>query len=194
MTPRISFDLDGVVCDFMTAAIDAARLRFRPDIPKGYHTTNYDFTEIITAEQWHSTFQYLLDQDQFWTTLKPFQENVDAILEYCSAHGEEGIYFCTARTPCAGGSLASMTQLWLWEHRLPMQNLIIVEHSSDKKQVMIENGIDYSIDDLPKTIYQCNEILWHRAFLLDRSYNQEASCPRMKSVAEFLLEVELTAY
>lgn len=191
---KISLDLDGVLVDFEQAAIAVVREMYRPDIPADYRFKTWSLSEIISEEQFGCVFKRMLDTPHMWTFLKPFHTNVDALREYIAANGEAGVHFITARPDCAGGSAVSMTGLWLWDQGLPIRNLHVVRKSTEKPALITELGLAYSLDDYAPTVTDCQHLGAHRAFVLDRLYNQGQAdpigLPRVYSVAEFLLEVE----
>jgi hypothetical protein len=188
---KISFDLDGVLCDFSHPAIKAIRALYRPDLPEDYEMQQWSFADIITADQWDHVFHFLMAIDNLWTNLPPHRENVTALQEYIAAHGEEDVYFVTARPECRGGSARSMTGLWLFEHGLPIHNLIMAPSHGAKQGILAAAGIAYHLDDYAPTIRACQGLAGLRAFVLDRKYNQgEDDLPRVYSAAEYLWEVE----
>lgn len=191
MAKKISFDLDGVLCDFSRAAIKAIRALYRHDLPEDYEPMVWSSADILTADQWYHVFHFLMEEDNFWTNLPAHQENVTALQEYIAAHGDEDIYFVTARPECRGGSARSMTGLWLFERQLPIQNLIIAPSHAAKPAILAQHGIAFHLDDYGPTIRACQGLAGLRAYVLDRKYNQgEAGLPRVYSAAEYLWEVE----
>ena len=188
---KISFDLDGVLVDFASAAIEEIRKTYRSDLPADYKQVTWCFQDVITMAQWESIFYKLLQRDNMWTYLPAYRNNVEALQHYILAHGDEDVYFITARPPCEGGSVVTMTQLWLLDHGLPFKNLIVVKHPSDKKQVIAETGIQFHLDDLPATIQECLSLPNHHPFLLSWPYNEGVDLPRVHSVDEYLLEVSV---
>lgn len=186
---KIAFDLDGVFCNFTACAADMIRERYIPDLPIGYLQQTWSCEDILTTEQWNDVFSRLMAIDNFWTNIPAYDENVEALRDYLQSHDENDIYFITSRGDCAGGSARSMTQLWLMDHGLPIQNLIVVKSGKEKEGHLRSNGIQMFIDDLAPTIAQCLSIEGCCSVLLDREYNRYAAwLPRVMSVAEFLLE------
>jgi hypothetical protein len=188
---KISFDIDGVIASFEDAAIKVVREMYLPDLPANTEMRRYNFDDLITKKQWDTVYAKMLATPYLWLHLDPFTESVEAIRHYVAGHGEEGIYYITARKNSAGhGGAKEMTQAWLSELMLPWKNVIVVDRTREKLTHIIDNGIHFSIDDLDRTVELCQGIPNHTALLLDRPYNQEADLPRVYSVEEFLLHVE----
>lgn len=188
---RISLDLDGVLVDFSKSAIDVIREMFVPNLPVDYVHSCWCFTDILTPDQWNCVFKRMLATPQMWAELPALEENCQALREYISANGEDDVYFLTSRPACNGGSPFSMTGLWLFTQKLPIANLIVVNNPAEKAAVLRENDITYSLDDYGPTIQSCLAIPGHRPFVLNRPYNEELDLPRVFSVAEFLMTVEM---
>ncbi|VVB51964.1 5' nucleotidase, deoxy (Pyrimidine), cytosolic type C protein (NT5C) [uncultured archaeon] len=192
---KLSFDLDGVLCDFSREAIKTIRALYPCyDLPPDYEHTVWSFSNTLTSQEWEHVFSCMMNQDNFWTHLPAFEENVAAVSTYLETHGEQDIYFVTARPDCNGGSAKSMTALWLMDHRLPFGNLIVVPSHAAKRDVLAQHGIQAHLDDYAPTIKACQGLPGLRAYVLDRKYNQGATdLPRVYSAAEYLLEAELNA-
>jgi len=189
---KISFDLDGVLCDFSREAVKAIRALYRHDLPADYEHEVWSFANILEPGQWDDCFKFIMQQDNFWTYLPPFKENVAAVREYIDAHGDRDVYFLTARPECRGGSARHMTSLWLMDMGLPFHNLIMSPSHSAKPALMVEHGIQAHLDDYAPIVRACQGLAGARAFVLDRKYNQDATdLPRVYSVTDYLVEVEL---
>lgn len=188
---KISLDCDGVLADFSKLAIDVIREMFVPDLPPDYVHTAWSFSDILSEDQWKMVFGRMLATPQMWAELEPFEENCQALREYISSYGEDDVYFLTSRPACNGGSPVSMTGLWLFTQHLPIANLIVVSNPAEKSAILRENDITYSLDDYGPTIQGCLDIPGHRPFILSRPYNESYDLPRVYSVAEFLMTVEM---
>lgn len=188
---KISFDIDGVLADFASVAVDKIRSMYVPDLPADYVQRKWDFEDILQPGQWQSVFAAMLQEKCLWQDLPAFEDNVDALAWLVEDLGEENIHMITSRTPCAGGSLEQMTKLWLWEHDLPMLNVHFVSRTTEKAAIIQREGIVWSVDDYWPTIEQCGLIAGHNPRLMNREYNAGVDLPRVHSVAEFLLEASL---
>lgn len=189
---KISFDIDGVLADFSQDAIKTIRALYRPDLPADYTHDVWSFANILEPGQWDDAFKFMMQQDNFWTHLRPFKENITPIYEFINTHGEDSVYFVTARPDCRGGSAKTMTQLWLMDNGLPFRNLVVSPSHSAKPDILQAHGIEAHLDDYAPTIQACQGLPGLRAYVLDQKYNQHATeLPRVYSTAEYLLEVEL---
>lgn len=189
---RISFDLDGVLFDFSTPAIQMIRETYpNLNLPADYQHKVWSFADILTPGQWDVVFNKLMAINNFWTYLPAFEENVAPLREYIEAHGSYDVFFVTARPECAGGSAKSMTSLSLMDNGLPFHNLVMAPSHAAKPAILQQYGIQAHLDDYAPTIRACQGLPGLSAYVLDRLYNQDAKdLPRVYSTAEYLLEVE----
>jgi hypothetical protein len=185
---RISIDLDGVLSDFMTAAIDVTRRLHPGKIPDDYICTKYHFADLPKGV-FDSVFKDMLASENLWMKMPVLEENVEALRNHVDEHGGGLVHFLTCRSPSTGYSTEKQTKLWLSINGLPDKNVHVVESSGMKQHFLREMGIPWSLDDLPSTVEECLTIPDHNARLLDTSYNRHVDLPRVKSVAEFLKEV-----
>lgn len=191
---KIGFDLDGVLVDFSAMAAEAIRETYRPDLPKNYVQQEWNFEDIITPQQWDSVFHKMLKVDNLWTHAPAMENNVEALRHYIAQRGEDDIYFLTARPRCEGGSQRTMTQLWLLDHGLPFKNLHFVTDAGEKKDyIQLVLGLDFFLDDLPKTVEALQRVDGLHPYLLDWPYNRDADLPRVHSVDEYLLEIAIAS-
>lgn len=111
MTKRISFDLDGVLCDFCKGAVPYIQETLRPDLPDDYVATELCFGEILSPEEWSSVFRYMLDTENVWLTLPSYEQAIQALRHYIEVHGDSDIYYVTSRPESAGSGVLVQTQL-----------------------------------------------------------------------------------
>ncbi len=190
---RIALDIDGVLCDFSGAAVQAIRDLQLANLPQDYVHTVWSFEDVLKSGQWGIVFDHLMQQENFWLYLPALSENVEALRTYIAQHGEAGISFITSRPASFGADTHLQTQLWLDEHEIGSlgMEVFVTEGSASKRQVIEEERIQFFLDDMPGNVRACAGLVDHRAFLLDRPYNRaDVDLPRVYSVAEFLLEVE----
>ena len=193
---KISIDLDGVVCDFTAKAIPVIRKMFVPDLPADYYQSQWNFSDIVTAEQWSHVLEEMLHHHNLWHTIPPHQEAVDAIKEYVDAHGPDSVHFLTARVSAGATDPWVSTNYWLRMHGLPDTHTIVVLNAADKLYAVMDHGIQMHLDDRADTIELLFNVPGHQAILLDRPWNRlgdlTAHLPRVYSVAEFLMLAELS--
>lgn len=187
---RISFDVDGVLADFVGSAVKQARTLFGESIVAADAVpTRWDFADILTYEQWKRIWQELTNTENLWEKVEPFKANVSALEVFIAEHPEVEIFYITARAKTPGRHPFFQTQKWLNKLGIRCGENIVVTNSSEKAVWMANLGIDFSIDDLAPTVRACNGMQFsrHKAFLLDRPYNAlETDLPRVLDVAEFL--------
>jgi uncharacterized HAD superfamily protein len=190
---KVSLDLDGVVCDFTTYAVAAGREMFPNRFPDDYESRSaWSFNDILSDKEWKRLFAHMKGQKTFWLNLPPYQDALDALEAYMEKAGHDDLYFVTSRGSSSCATAEEQTEDWLFDNYLPAHHLIVVTHAEDKAAIIAENGIQFSLDDLPATVRACNAIPGHSAFLLDRPYNREdTDLPRVFSVREFLEKVTL---
>lgn len=188
---NICFDIDGVLADFGENMSRVVNLRWPGRIPAGYNPPNWDYTDNIAKAEWSQIWDDIKATPEFWRRQLPYERNVDAAVRYINSYTETTVYFMTARPDTIGQSSYEQTLGWLVNYGLYPYNRevttpIIVKDPTEKTQIMIDLGIDFSIDDKQETVERCNKIEGHKAYLLDRSWNQTSSEPRVYSVDHFL--------
>lgn len=127
---EILLDMDGVLCDFYTAALDAC------DLPRDTKP-EWDFwlPYMTTEEFW----QKIDDRTYFWEDLEPYpwmHELVDA----CKSLGR--VWFCS--TPGPDRDSASGKLAWLRRHKLLDSNYVLTPHKhmlSKPGRVLIDDSI-----------------------------------------------------
>lgn len=197
---KIAFDIDGVLADFSSAACEAIRELGINNLPGDYVHTIWNFDDVLAPGQWEEiVFPHMVSKENLWLSLPAFEDEVDSLREYIRDHGDTDVCFITARPPSLGASATIQTQLWLAELELGMlgsEVYVTGRKSSEEKLAIIQGEkIKFFLDDSPGNVRICQGLADHRAFLLDRPYNQAAvDLPRVYSVAEFLLEVEAASH
>ncbi len=171
MPLRIGFDIDGVLADMASAYREIEARLFGPDEVEdealealarngeggppepGSHTANGPTTpttaQLRTLQHrrdiiWHA----IRSTDNFWTTLKPIEEQaVRRIAELATRHRWE-VFFITQRPDTAGESVQRQTQRWLAAHGFDLPSVIVVRGSRGKAAAALE--LDYLVDDTAK--------------------------------------------
>ena len=192
---QISFDLDGVLANFEENAARVINARYPGKIPDGYRPTNWNWTDVMTIEDWNQLWKDVETVDSFWLRQWSYPAAVVTLQDFLDDYPEIRVHFLTARKhPSIGCDIHSQTFTWLWRHGLgQLQHNIalnVVENPEQKIPYISEEGINFHIDDKPETVAACNDIAGHRAYLLNQPWNQNSTEPRVYSVAEFLDIVE----
>ncbi len=128
---EILLDMDGVLCDFYAAALEAC------DLPRDTQPVWDFWSPYITTEEF---WQRIHDRAYFWEDLEPYpwmQDLVDA----CRSLGQ--VWFCSAPGPdrdSASGKLA-----WLRRHKLlDGDNYILTPHKhllSAADRILIDDSV-----------------------------------------------------
>jgi len=194
---KISIDLDGVVSDFSHAAAQVINTIWPGRIPQGYEPTDWYWTEYMKKEEWGQVFKVIGATENFWEHQKPYEANMAALRSFLLTEENQEVYYVTSRAHTAGRPLTMQCESWLisnwiWPEKnyhavLPLKAGIPPEH---KKAVMEALGLEFSVDDYGPTVELCATLPGHRAFVLDRPWNQEyKNLNRVYSLAEYFDEV-----
>ena len=189
---RISFDLDGVLCDFNTN-VRPILLELYPDKvpPEGEPTDWYYNCFGLSREDWGPIFDIIKKTPNFWRREPAYQRNVDAAVRFVNSRPDVTVFYMTQRPDTDGGTAYDQTLDWLVNNNLypfdrEVTTPIIVKDATEKAGIIEELAIDFSIDDKQETVEQCNKIQGHRAYLLDRPWNSTSLQPRVFTVDHFI--------
>lgn len=189
---KVVFDLDGVLCDFNTN-VRPILLQLHSDrVPLTDEPTDWYYNCFgLTREDWGPIFDVIKQTPNFWRREPAYQRNVDAAVRFVNSNPDVTVYFMTQRPDTEGGTAYDQTLDWLVNNNLYLYDRevttpIIVKDATEKKAIIEELAIDFSIDDKQETVEQCNLITNHKAFLLDRPWNQTSKEPRVYTVDHFI--------
>lgn len=192
---HISLDLDGVLCNFTRSAIEIINDTEILDISLNYQPTDWHWTDRLSGIDWTILWECIEATPNFWIKILPYEDQVRSLrnwqgmIEWAYAEPPVKVHYTTARTRTCGDDPQIQSEAWLSSQGLH-GNVHWVEKPEDKLPLMRELDIQYSLDDLPSTVEQCNTIPGHKAFLLDRPWNRESTQPRVRHVRNFLMEVQ----
>jgi len=192
---RVSFDLDGVLVDYLAAAIEQARELFPGRVPEMYssETCAYSMQDVLSFNEWRDALDKLYKKENFWETLAPLQPNLNDFKVYAKS-GKDEIYVITARPNSPDKSVVGQIMTWFTKQGVPIarERVYVTKHSSDKAALIKQLGIKFSVDDLYTTVDQCNKIPGHKAFLFNQSWNMQVpDMPRVESIAQFIGTVRI---
>lgn len=189
---KIFFDVDGVLSDFTRNVIQIADNLWRGSVPEGYIPTDWNYSDLFTAEQWDKIWESIKAEPNFWLKSRPIHDNMVALRHWRYKNPQHQIYYITSRVETAGYDAQKQTELWLWQQGLHegKERVIAVRKADEKKAVVAEHGIDFGIDDYIPTVQALNQLSGHQCYLLDASYNQDSNQTRVHSVREFLSLVD----
>lgn len=187
---KIAIDCDGVLANF-TEAYSATVNKIWPGrIEPGFIPSDWNFDNRLSPEEDEKVWAAIKATPNFWLGLRAYPENVGSLVRFLVSTKDHDIYIVTSRAQTAGLTIAKQTDKWLLSCSIyPLLNYLAVfpvENSNDKHRIYKYAGIEYSIDDKAETVEQCDRLDNHRAFLLDRKWNQHATVKnRISNMDEF---------
>lgn len=99
---------------------------------------------------WHA----IQATENFWTTLKPIEEDAVRRIQDTAARHRWDVFFITQRPDTAGDTAQRQTQRWLAAHGFDLPSVIAVRGPRGKVAAALE--LDYLVDDTPKN---CVDVL-----------------------------------
>lgn len=195
---KLGIDIDGVLADFDDRFISVLRNELHINLPKDFHPNNWAWTNANLAPDSMDKAWAIIDATPcFWESLKPTSDIVDmAEFFHKYADTKYEIYFITARKDGVGRGTREQSERWLRENLInPKQTITVlpVKSGLDKAEIIYALSLDYSIDDHAPTVTNNKTIKGHKAFLLDKPWNQDGkfyNLKILKSLREFFIEVE----
>jgi hypothetical protein len=195
---KLGVDIDGILANFDEKFVSILRKQCGINIPSNFQPNDWSWSNAgVTPEIMDKAWDYIDSTPCFWETLKPYPDITDMAAffhEYADRKYE--IYFITARKDGVGRGTREQSERWLREYMInPKQtiNVLPVKSGLDKAEIIYAMHLDYSIDDHAPTVTHNKSIKDHKAFLLDRPWNQDGKFYNLKIVKtlkEFFTEVE----
>jgi hypothetical protein len=188
---KVSFDIDGVLANFGANVAPIINEKWPNKVPADPQPNDWYYTMYgLTREDWGPIFDVIKKTPNFWRREPAYKTNVDSAIRFIHSNPEVTVYFMTQRPDTEGGTAYDQTLDWLVDHNLypfdkEVTTPIIVKDPSEKAGLMKKLEIDFSIDDKQETVTQCNSVSGHRAYLLDRPWNQISTEPRVYTVDHF---------
>lgn len=186
---KVAFDVDGVLADFGGAFNKVINLLYgKYTIPVDYKPKDWHWSDVLTPEMEKRGFQEIAKTENFWSSLKPFEEGINAVRETI-INPEIDVCFLTARAPSAGSTVTKQTRGWLYNQSYLFStkaSVIAVGKPTLKRQVLEGIGIEAMIDDHGPTVEGFDQMPGFQGYLLDRPWNQDAKVKnRVATVREF---------
>lgn len=190
---KIAIDVDGVLARFEAGVESIANKIWPGKIPPGYMPHGWDYEDVLTSEEWKQVWAAIKKENNFWLSLPPYTTNVGSLATFLYTTEGHDIYFVTARVQTAGMTVAKQTAYWLHTCGIYENHnyTAVLACDADRKVDIYEAvGIRLSIDDKGETVMACDKLANHKAYLLDRPWNQDAKPQRrVKSLQQFLEKV-----
>jgi hypothetical protein len=191
---KIALDCDGVLANFISAFADEANRMWPGTFPKNYwklHTQWNIPSNLLSTKQVDQVWEKIKATENWWMRLDPHHDSVGALAIFFYTQRCHEVHIVTSRVPTIGQTISFQTDVWLRACGVnPCLNylgVLPVANSDHKVEIYDFAGFDFSIDDKLETVQQCDALPKHKAFLLDRPWNQSGSVKnRVKSVQEFL--------
>jgi phosphoglycolate phosphatase-like HAD superfamily hydrolase len=191
---RVSFDLDGVLVDYLGGIYQMAQEMYPGRFPKDYaKRMAYDFEDVLRFSEWMDLMHKFHKAENLWEALPPLQPNLDDFRTYAKS-GKDEIFIITARPQTPGRPTVEQTMRWFTKHDVPVDrtHVYVVKHSADKAPLIKLLGVKFSTDDLYTTIDHSNEVPGHKAFLFTAPWNTHVpDMPRVDSIAHFIGTVRI---
>lgn len=193
---KIALDCDGVLADFTHACGTVANMLYPGRYVDGWQPPDWDYGGLYTEAEMDAIWVRVRATPNFWMTLRPYAEHIRALAAFMLSGYGHDVYIVTSRAVTLGETVAMQTKKWLHECGIHdtynYMGVIPVPDSSAKAGVYRSVGIEMSIDDKAETVEQCDQMKAdHRAYLLDRPWNQHGKVKRrVATVEEFLKEVK----
>jgi deoxypyrimidine-specific 5' nucleotidase type C protein (NT5C) len=176
VTLRIAFDLDGVLADMDAELLRQSRILFGehavPSAPA--QTESETATESalpasriqLSARQVSRVWRHVVKIENFWESLDEIEPGVIARLSALASERRWEIIFLTKRPETAGATAQMQSQRWLESKGFTLPSVFVVRGS--RSRVAASLGLDFVIDDLPKTCVDVSADSKARAILVWR--------------------------
>lgn len=192
---KIAIDCDEVLCDFYTGFFQVANTIWPGRFNPAYAPSGWNDFQGMTSKERHQVWDKVYAIENWWLSLGPHSEAVGALATFLATERDHDIYIVTARKSGAGMTVAKQTQIWLHSCGINQgQNylgIIAVEDSPEKARLYQAMGVQYSIDDKGITVVECDALKDHKAYLLDRSWNQDVTVKRrVATLDQFLSSIK----
>jgi len=191
---RLGIDIDGVICDFSREVSKMANRLFNKQLPLGYLPKNWNWSDVLTAEEWKAIWKELMATEDFWLHLIELP-GARELHSFLAKNNDTQVYFITSRAQSVGQSTLMQTTQWLERRGLwPRfdRSTVIVTEASEKWKYLKALEIPWYLDDYLPTIVQVQSICeGTRGVVFDAPYNQDGrGIPRFYSVAAYLQQVK----
>lgn len=182
---KIAVDCDGVLAAFDEAFKDVANRMWPGRVREDYVNQHWNDLGGLDKDEQRQVWDRIKATPDWWLTVDAYTENVGAMAIFLHQHRGHDIWIVTSRAVTVGNTVAYQTYLWLRACGVdPVHNylgVLPVDNWHDKKKIYKYAQIEYSVDDKTETVEDCDTLPDHKAFLLDRPWNQDAKVKRRVS-------------
>jgi hypothetical protein len=159
MPIRVGFDVDGVLADFANTYREIEQRLFgdkpgRPDDPEREEGEQASIASPDGRADYEPrrrrdlVWQEIQNTREFWTTLRPIEENgVRRIHQLMTRYGWE-VFFITQRPGTSGATVQRQTQQWLVTQGFDLPTVVVVSGSRGTAAATL--GLTYHVDDNPQ--------------------------------------------
>jgi hypothetical protein len=195
---KVAVDVDGVLCDFTAGIVKVVNGIWPGKLPEGFEPNNWNYAGVLDKQEFKGVWQHIQGTPNWWFYLRPYYDSMRHLGKFLASVDGHDLYFCTARVDTVGATVAMQTSKWFEECGIEGQGNYLatmqVVGASKKRQVYAGLGIEWSVDDYPETVAECDSLDGHRAYLLDRPWNQDAKgLRRIYNLGEFFDEIRAKA-
>jgi hypothetical protein len=185
---RIAIDVDGVLANFVVGLLEVANEQLTTPIPLDKEPSAWNFADLMSPEEFSKAFKTARNRDWWWADLPPYGFNTRALGKFLVSSPHD-TWLVTARSTAANQSTPKQTLAWAVDNNVSegLMGIVAVEKAEEKAKLYDIMGITHSIDDKAETVEDCDQLANHKAYLLDRPWNQHAKVKRrIKTLQEFL--------
>ena len=144
MSLRVGFDVDGVVADFRSAFLEAAKQILGRSAVDRSSSASPDIDAISPADA-KRVWEVLTDTPNGWLRVPPYEPAQIARLYQFARRFKWEVLFLTVRTPTAGDSVQFQTQAWLEAHGFYLPSVVTVPGSRGELANALR--LDLVVDD-----------------------------------------------
>jgi hypothetical protein len=170
---RYGIDLDGVVCDFISAFVREVNDVWPGKLPINYQPQDWDWSDAMTEDEISRVWKIIKNKSNWWLSVPPDLGNVHALALHRIRHPNDEIFYVTARVSTKGMPPMHQAQVWLKECGISgLGTSVIVDHSSNKSAIFNSLECNANVDDKLEAVID-HDRKTNGAFLLDRPWNRE---------------------
>ena len=168
---RVSFDIDGVLADFILAFGDLIAEYTSPGFISYPTTEQKEWRFPIPSNIYDRTWEIIDETQNWWMMLDPLVSQKDINAINYTIHNHD-VYFITSRKSTTGLNIERQCQYWLDGIGIDASHATVIATQAGKKhQLMNAMDIDCHIDDKPAIV---KDVAYHSSAIscvLNQPYN-----------------------